>query len=226
MALHTHCKKALLCAAALLALAGCAGEAPQPYPYGGFVPADYGAHPDQRYPLIIYLHGEGDTNAQEAMIPDYARAHPGFPFLVVVPRSAHDWSVERLDLLLAEVQARFRVDPRRIYLAGASMGAFGAWRFASAHPERFAALAMVAGGADPSTACPLKRLPVWMIHNSNDRAVSPLATRRLADALKACGGDVRLTMDERPASAGNPHDAWSATFAAAPLYDWLLARQR
>src|SRR4051812_16782433 len=105
----------------LLALGGCATAESQAYPYGGFVPPDYSLRPDERFPLILFLHGAGDTNPQEKMIPDYAARQANFPFIVITPRATRDWNAERLEILLTQVQQRWRVDPSRIYVTGLSM---------------------------------------------------------------------------------------------------------
>ena len=214
-----------VCAAWLL-LGGCASAPPSPYPYGGYLPADYNSRPDARFPLILFLHGAGDTNPQERMIPDYARQHAGFPFIVITPRASEDWSVERLDDLMAQLQQRFRIDPSRRYLTGLSMGAFGAWKLAAAHPETFAAVAMVAGGGEPDQACRLRGLPVWLIHNLNDEVVPVRNSKQLAAALSACGATVRLSLQDKPAKEGWSHDAWSALYHSAALYEWFLAQRR
>lgn len=213
-------------ALALVAAAGCATVAPTAYPYGGYVPPQYRAEPHKQYPLIVFLHGAGDTNPQEKLIPEYAAGQPEFPFIVIAPRAARDWEVARLDLLLAEVQAKYRIDPARIYLTGISMGAFGAWKLAAAHPDTFAGVAMIAGGGDPTRACRLQQVPVWLIHNLNDEVVPSRGSKELAEALAACGGTVRLTMNDKPASSGWTHDAWSGVYTSAPLYDWFLSHQR
>jgi predicted peptidase len=213
-------------ALALWACAGCATVPPAAYPYGGYVPPQYREQPDQAYPLIVFLHGAGDTNPQEKLIPQYAAGQPDFPFIVMVPRAARDWEVDRLDALLDKVRATYRIDPARIYLTGISMGAFGAWKMAVAHPDTFAAVVLIAGGGDPTRACALKQVPVWLIHNRNDQVVPARGSKLLAEALEACGGTVRLTMDDKPASSGWTHDAWSGVYSSAPLYDWFLSHRR
>ena len=47
----------------------------------------------------------------------------------------------------------YHVDPDRIYLAGLSMGGYGAWQYAMEHPEKLAALV-------PSAPAPSHRAPV------------------------------------------------------------------
>lgn len=209
----------------LAAAAGCA-TAPAAYPYGGYLPPQYASAPQQQFPLILFLHGAGDTTPQENMIPAYAAAHPGFPFIVIAPRAARDWSVARLEALLAELEQRFRIDPARIYVTGLSMGAFGAWKLAAAHPEKFAAVVLIAGGGEPAQACRLAQVPLWLIHNGDDEVVPVRRSQELAAALQRCGAPVRLTIHPALARGQWSHDAWSAAYHDAALYDWLLAQRR
>ena len=49
---------------------------------------------------------------------------------------------------IAEAKRLFNVDEDRIYLTGESMGGWGVWNVAGRHPDIFAAIAPVHGGAD------------------------------------------------------------------------------
>jgi predicted peptidase len=218
--------RALALALAVAALGGCAAPGQAAYPYGGALPDDYNARPDARFPLILFLHGAGDTTPQENMIPAYAAAHPGFPFIVIAPRAQRDWSVARLEALLAELEQRFRIDPARVYLTGLSMGAFGAWKLAAAHPDRFAAVVLIAGGGEPAQACRLAQVPLWLIHNADDQVVPVRRSQELAAALAGCGANARLTIHPTLARDQWSHDAWSAAYNDPALYDWLLAHPR
>ena len=57
------------------------------------------------------------------------------------------------ELFIAELDqtmTEFGGDPRRVYLTGFSMGATGAYRIAFRWPDRFAALAAIAGRVETS----------------------------------------------------------------------------
>lgn len=222
-ALRTALLAGLFCLPALAVPA----EAQSPYPYEVVLPAGYEAKPRERFPLILFLHGGGGLIPQDNLIPEYAKTRTDFPFLVVTPRGDRGWSVERLDALLKEVEDRYRVDRKRVYVTGLSMGAFGGWSLAAAFPRRFAALALVAGGGDPAEACTLKNVPVWLFHNRADPVVPAARSEELAAALKACGApQVRVDVFETVEPGLWAHNAWKAAYMGPALYEWLLQHTR
>jgi pimeloyl-ACP methyl ester carboxylesterase len=65
--------------------------------------------------------------------------------------------------VIAEMQARYRTDPRRVVLSGFSMGGLGAWCIAARHPDRFNGVLALAGRGDFYTWHRLapRDLPPW-----------------------------------------------------------------
>ncbi|MBN1135525.1 MAG: alpha/beta fold hydrolase [Anaerolineae bacterium] len=195
-----------------------------------FLPAAYGLDPSQKWPLILFLHGMGETGAglkklKVHGIPKKVDKQPDFPFITVSPQCPyeHCWFYElpTLNALLDEVVAAYAVDARRVYLTGLSMGGYGAWALASRYPERFAAVVPVCGGGDPAAVSSLKDVPVWAFHGALDEQVSPGESQRMVDALKACGGAVRFTLYPDLA-----HDSWTRTYDDPALYHWLLQQRK
>ena len=138
-----------------------------------------------------------------------------------------------MDGVLAEIQADYRVDPKRIYVTGLSMGGEATYRFAVHQPETFAAIAPLAAfdpkylrnafGIKPF-ALPMERikdLPVWAIHGADDIVVPLAAAQNTVDDLKEAGGNVRFTVLE-----SHDHDVWTDTYSDPEFYDWLLQHQR
>jgi len=64
---------------------------------------------------------------------------------------------------------RYRVAAFRVYLTGESVGDYGTWALAAAHPKRFDAIAPIFGGGDPAPADRLRGAPVWAFHGADDR---------------------------------------------------------
>lgn len=182
---------------------------------------------EKRWPLVLFLHGSGESGTNLAKVkqhgpPKVVEARPDFPFILVSPQSpGHGWNVELLSKLLDQVMSDCRVDPDRVYLTGLSMGGFGTWALAAAHPERFAAIVPICGGGNPSDARKLAKLPIWVFHGAQDQTVSPERSKSMVEAIKAAGGDPKFTLYP---DAG--HDSWTATYDNPELYDWLLKHTR
>ncbi len=200
-----------------------------------FLPEGYGADPEKKWPLIMFLHGAGERgNDPRALkrhgIPKIVERQPDFPFIAVSPQCSNNtwWQsyIGMLDALLDEVMNACAVDADRVYLTGVSMGGAGVWLLGSLYPERFAALAPICGYGSPSLGfpkkvCALKDVPVWAFHGAKDDIVPLEATSVLVDTLKSCGGDVRFTIYP---DAG--HDSWTETYDNPALYGWFLSHAR
>jgi predicted peptidase len=76
-------------------------------------------------------------------------------------------------------------------------------------PDPYAALA----GAIGTT-------PVWAFHGTDDPVIPVTESRRMFQALKTAGGNVRFT--EYPDSG---HEAWLRAYADPALPDWLLQQR-
>jgi predicted peptidase len=203
-------------------------------PYVVYVPRDY--TPKKRWPVILFLHGSGECgdnglSQTQTGIGRALRLHPErFPCLVVMPQApsgdACDWSGAPNDLALQaldEVVRRYRGDRGRLYLTGLSMGGFGCFRIAAAHPDRLAAVLPICGGGDPQTITrALKSLPIWVFHGGADTVVLPERSREMVDAIRAAGN--RLVRYTEYPDVG--HNSWDATYDDPDVIAWLLAQQR
>ena len=192
-----------------------------------FLPSTYAVHP-QRWPLMLFLHGAGERGDDLQLVKRHGVAkiveeQPAFPLLVVSPQCppTEAWAPEPLLALLDDIEQHYDMDPERLYVTGLSMGGFGTWAVAIAAPNRFAAIAPICGGGDPSRVGVLRHLPVWAFHGARDPLVPLQRTVEMVEALRQCGGNVRFTVYPE---AG--HDAWTATYANPELYAWFLAHTR
>ncbi len=155
-------------------------------------------------------------------MPRYLEAGGRPPFIIVAPQSPRQgWDVEALDALLDEVLQQYRGNADQVYLTGASMGGYGTWELAAAHPARFAALAPICGGGDPASAARLRDIPTWAFHGAEDMVVPPQESLNMVQALEQAGGNVKLTI-----YPGVGHDSAAKTYADLSLYNWFLANQR
>jgi predicted peptidase len=201
-----------------------------------FVPKDYDAKADKTYPVILFLHGAGETQGgskqpvEVGIGPAIKKQEKTFPFITIFPQSqkrtwqAGSADADRALAILDEVQKEFRTDPKRVYLSGLSMGGYGTWSLAAKDPTRWAAIAPICGGirstsadAAKEVAEKIKDIPCWCFHGDVDTAVPVAQSRNLMKALWAAGAHPNYT--EYP---GVGHNSWDNAYATADLYEWLL----
>jgi predicted peptidase len=194
-----------------------------------FLPEGYGKD-DKQWPVLVFLHGSGEsgndlTKVKKHGPPKIVEKKTDFPFIVVSPQAPDfktGWRAETLNALLDDVLAKYKVDSDRVYLTGLSMGGGGTWEWATANPERFAALVPICGYRnDPKQAAKLKELPIWAFHGAKDTTVPLSRSEVMVNAIKDAGGNVKLTVYPNAA-----HDSWTETYNNPELYTWLLAQKR
>ena len=188
-------------------------------------------------PLLLFLHGLGECGTGNLELvkthgpPKLVEHRPDFPFVVVSPQCPPQpagmkdvptaWKPDQLIQLIDHVCANLRIDPRRIYVTGLSMGGYGTWRLAATYPERIAAIVPICGGGEPrQMAAPLARVPIWCFHGARDPVVSIAKSREMVSAICRRGGRVRFTV--YPVAE---HDSWTETYNNEQIYDWLLSHR-
>lgn len=166
------------------------------------------------------------ADAELAKVTQLFNHLPGAP---VIAQKAY------MDGVLAEILADYRVDQKRIYVTGLSMGGEATYRFALHQPHTFAAIAAltafdarfypdaVRAGYVPSTEplAGIKDLPVWAIHGADDQVIPLSAAQSTVEALRQAGVNVRFTILEN-----HDHDVWTDTYSDPKFYDWLFQYQR
>jgi len=195
-----------------------------------YLPKGYGEKKEQKWPLLLFLHGAGERGTDINLVKKHGPSKlieqgRDFPFIIVSPQCpANAWWTEMTDSLaplLDEVQSKYAVDPDRVYLTGLSMGGFGTWTLACRYPERFAAIAPICGGGEWYLTYRLKNVPVWAFHGAKDPVVPLRESTEMIEALKRTGGDAQLTVYPEA-----EHDSWTETYNNPKLYDWFLSHRR
>lgn len=204
------------------------GKSREKYPYLLYLPKQYNAT-KATFPVVIYLHG-GSQRGQDLSklkvygLPSLVDKGRDFPFIIVSPQCPDGkfWSTDNwFDLLYDELTTKYRVDKKRIYLTGISMGGYGAWQTAVAYPDKFAALMPLCGGCDDSTQiCRVKHIPIWTFHGTADDLIPFSETERLVKRLDACRGKVKFTRLE------NEGHQIQYVYEDNALYAWLLKQHK
>jgi predicted peptidase len=200
--------------------------------------------PGKTYPLVLFLHGAGergdDNKAQlkHGVIPIIKGAEKlGTPVFLIAPQCPRDrwWSepaqdrtrlnaskqpdalLENMLALVADIQKKHPVDPKRFHVTGISMGGFGTWDLLARAPGRIASAIPVCGGGDPARAKEFKDVPVWAFHGEADDVVPVSATRTMIEALEKAGGKPNATY-----YPGVGHNSWTRTYDNPEVIRWLL----
>jgi predicted peptidase len=196
-----------------------------------FVPEGY--DPEKTYPLILFLHGLGESgnDGKRQVTVGLGKAvkerQKTFPAFVIFPQSQKkNWTAgsedgKRAMAILDEVSKEYKIDSKRVYLTGLSMGGFGSWSLVAAYPERWAAVVPICGRGDPKTASKFKDVPLWAFHGDKDPTVPVAGSRTMIDALKKAGGEPKYTEYE-----GVGHNSWDKAYATDELYDWMFKQTR
>ncbi len=233
-------------------------------PYRLFVPEGYDPE-GPALPLILFLHGAGERGTdnlshvskninnliQETqfgkhkailLAPQVAKEKQW----VDIPWSTGSYHQDKLPeasvsmkmamKILTEVTAAYRVDKTRIYVAGISMGGYGAWDAITRYPDVFAAAMPLSGGGNLDAAPLLVNKGIWAYHGAADRTVPVSGSDDMIAAIKNAGGKPVYSR-----SSDKGHFGWDEFFMAnhwrtdgrvlaeggkgQDLYDWLFSFQ-
>jgi predicted peptidase len=155
-----------------------------------------------KYPLVIYLHGGGGAGKintldflgySENNSPDNQKAENfqvNYPSIILVPQSpAGGWDPEKIIPLVEEFKSKYRIDNKRIYLIGYSMGGSGSYIFANGYYDYnqtlFAAIIRLAGQSQTTLREAISvNTSVWLHIGLNDVPKRIDVTREAYDFLK------------------------------------------
>ncbi len=177
------------------------------------------------WPLVVFISGLGevgdgtDTAANGyQLMTNMIRHGPfrqmvksgwDFPAIVVAVQPPGAWNnATILQPVFDYLQARYRVDPQRMYLTGLSDGAPGTLNFASQHPGILAGIIPIAvgSGPNPGMAAAISSLPMWTVHSFNDDESARTSTILWVDqTIQATQAGAAEVMSTYPGYAGVPY---------------------
>lgn len=123
--------------------------------------------------------------------------------------------------LLFKLLHDYKIDKKRIYVGGLSMGGMGTFEIVRRNPKLFAAAIPICGGANPATAAQLKKVNWWVFHGAKDDVVPPSLSQQMVDALKEVKASVKFTVYPNA-----NHNSWDSAFAEPELLSWLFAQHK
>ena len=182
---------------------------------------------DQKYPLIIFLHGAGtraettDKLYKNTCLLNIQKRQDARGYIVMAPLCTSGTWNEWMNILLRLIESMRElpyIDQTRIYLTGNSMGGYGTWELSILRPDWFAAVMPVCGGGCGGFARYLVDLPIRTFHGLCDKTVDPIESMQMAKAVNMAGGHAELILFPKLT-----HNCWDAVYSDERNYDWLLA---
>lgn len=241
--------------------------------YYAYLPPGYYDHPSRTYPVLMYFHGgasmpnpgdaannetiffSGATNMKRDVLMDQFLNHGlDVPYIVIAPQCNNiagsgclaGWNGAAglmADELMETARARYRVDSKRIYVTGMSLGGEGSIRYAWQYATKVAAVLPMAATAVPAgdlavgNLCQIENNNVksWFLHLEGD-TISPYnqvnGSQAVHNYINACAGGndpstytLLLTANgycADPYSGADCHDVDPFVWGGALIYAGLL----
>lgn len=146
-------------------------------------------------PLVILLHGYGASGSFQDLYFGMTAVSDARGFLYAAPNGTVDSDGKRfwnatdaccnlhgssvddstyLSSLIKEIQGRYNVDAKRVFLVGHSNGGFMSYRMACDHADQIAAIASLAGAmfSDVAKCAPSAPVNVLEIHGTADATIA------------------------------------------------------
>jgi predicted esterase len=216
------------------------------YDYAEFIPVGYDNDPEEKFPLVIALHGWGGAvltsdhtavlSSPEGLARQLDEAEfVNFPAVVVSPHCRGlgvtsgncTFDQARLEALWRDVISTYRVDRDRVYMTGLSRGALATLKFASYHAQDLAAIVPICGNlslAPDALECNMKDLPVFAAHGTKDPTVPVRDLFGLQNKLNGTCSPIHDKTGIRVVVNGT-HFIWNSVYSDQRIYDWLFAQR-
>ena len=221
------------------------------------LPARY-AESTEKYPVIIYFHGGGQYGngttdlpliltegvpkliSEKKFPPSFTVDGEKFSFIVIAPQFTQRVFNSEVDKMVQFVKDSFRVDTKRVYLAGLSLGSRVLSDYAAYKPTEIAAITAMAGAPQidnnlnaKCTAMVNAELPIWQFHNRDDSAWYYSEASRYMEVFNSLNPVIPAkftTFDV--GTARLHHDCWTKGTDPAykedgkNIYEWMLQYTR
>ena len=195
-------------------------------------------------PTIIMLHGGGGRASEEAQLSGLAQLGPREGFVTIFPQATGGlWNffltgeetvqyakffqnhgglpddVAFLKMLAADLVRDGIADPKRIYLAGRSLGGVMVLRLACLDAEWFAAIGLLISAMPQvigSHCHPPKPVPVLMINGTDDRVTS----QTIGDRMRVARQQANLSMEEVGKSVAQKINRPQGAYSPQAVQQW------
>jgi len=193
--------------------------------YYEHLPVHYSDDPNQKFPLIVFIHGWGHArflDPTDVQVPLSSLQDDNFdgmfdgaygswdetrPFIVLSPQKCLDElqfgvTAYRMKLFIDYAINTYNVDPSRIYLGGHSQGSGDSWDYVVNFPGQLAAIFPISGGYGTVSGCQLKDTPAWAFAGSLDTPVNSDQVQTV-QSINNCGPSERAKVTIIPGADHN-----------------------
>lgn len=195
------------------------------YTYALYVPESAG--PDM--PMIVIMHGMGGSGANtihawmERLGDDFIILCPTYPMGAWWSKNAEELVLK----LITETSASYTIDPDRVFIAGLSNGAIGAYLIGMFYPDRFAGIIPIAGSVTQRYMhflVNLNNTATYIIQGKYDPIFPIDLTRRIHKILSDMKSPVVYREHKERGAAHGGHFLPESEVPA--LVEWLKKQKR
>ena len=182
----------------------------------------------ENLPVILFLHGIGErgtniSDIEKYLLPKYLK-NIDIPFIVIAPQCLENnfWEYHLRDVekIINIEYKKNKYDKENIFLAGSSMGAYGAWNYLIQRPDLFKGIVSIAGGIMlpiKQNIEKIKSKKILMYHGDKDDVVDVNVSIKTYEKLKDGNAkDVELKIINN-----DNHFLTSHAFKDQYIYEWL-----
>lgn len=184
-------------------------------------------------PLIVFLHGAGESGKSTPETVDKVRAHgipkyfcadPDYRSLRVItlsPQCPDGFIWEQVTFQLKDmidsVAEEYKVDMNKISVTGLSMGGYGTWNMLTTYPDFFSKAAPICGGGVSWRAeNSLKGKELRVFHSVDDSSVPFACSVDMVAAARRAGAAVEFI-----SYTDEGHGCWSRAYETTDVIEWL-----
>jgi predicted esterase len=181
---------------------------------------------NKKYPLVVFLHGGINSDPRRLngrvltvnnfFIPENDQ------YIIASPiKLGIDWSPKKIQDVIADIESQLKIDKKRIYLTGLSMGGRGTFIVAAELPDLFAAIMPLSPHHTPysylNLASKVSHLPIFLHHSTNDKTSKFSVAEKMSEELKKLNANVVFDVGEFG------HSGWNRIYKNPDNINWLLS---
>ena len=181
---------------------------------------------NKKYPLVVFLHGGINSNPRKLnsriltvnsfFIPENDQ------YIIASPiKLGIDWSPKKIQDVIADIESQLKIDKKRIYLTGLSMGGRGTFIVAAELPDLFAAIMPLSPHHTPysylNLASKVSHLPIFLHHSTIDKTSKFSVAEKMSVELKKLNANMLFDI-------GNfGHSGWNKIYKNPENINWLIS---